>query len=66
MSRCKWCNSEIGDNVIIGGNAVVTHNFPDNAIVGGIPASIIGYRDNEENYVWLMYIYNLFDLYKIN
>lgn len=32
---------EIGNNVSIGANAVVTHDIPDNAIVGGIPAKII-------------------------
>lgn len=32
---------KIGNNVTIGANAVVTHDIPDNAIVGGIPAKII-------------------------
>lgn len=31
----------VGNNVIIAPNAVVTHDVPDNAIVGGIPAKII-------------------------
>lgn len=31
----------IGENVIIGANAVVTHDVPANAIVGGSPAKII-------------------------
>lgn len=31
----------IGNNVIIGANAVVTNNVPDNVIVGGIPAKVI-------------------------
>lgn len=34
-------NFKIGNNVSIGANAVVTHDIPDNAIVGGIPAKII-------------------------
>ena len=34
-------NIKIGDNVIVGANAVVTHDIPNNAIVGGIPARII-------------------------
>lgn len=31
----------IGDNVVIGANAVVTKDIPDNAIVGGVPAKIL-------------------------
>lgn len=31
----------IGDNVIIGANAVVVHNFPSKVTIGGIPAKII-------------------------
>lgn len=32
---------KIGDNVFVAANAVVTHDVPDNCIVGGIPAHII-------------------------
>lgn len=31
----------IGDNVRIGANSVVTHDFPDNVVIGGVPAKII-------------------------
>lgn len=31
----------IGNNVIIGANAVVVHDVPDNSVVGGVPAKII-------------------------
>lgn len=31
----------IGDNVVIGANAVVTKDFPDNVVVAGVPAKII-------------------------
>ena len=39
-------NIRIGNNVIIGANAVVTHDVPDNCIVAGVPARIIGYTDD--------------------
>lgn len=36
----------IGDNVRIFSNAVVTHDVPSNVIVGGIPAKVIKFKDN--------------------
>lgn len=38
----------VGNNVVIGANAVVTHDVPDNAIVVGIPANIISLKGSEE------------------
>lgn len=38
----------IGNNVIIGANAVVINDIPDNSIVAGIPAKIIGYKKTLE------------------
>lgn len=32
---------KIGSNVVIGANAVVTKDFPDNTVIGGIPARIL-------------------------
>lgn len=32
---------EIGDNVIVGANSVVTKSFPNNVVIGGCPAKII-------------------------
>ncbi|WP_341221450.1 serine acetyltransferase [Polaribacter atrinae] len=32
---------QIGNNVTIGANAVVTKDIPDNCVVGGVPATII-------------------------
>lgn len=37
----------IGNNVTIGANAVVNKPVPDNAIVEGIPAKILRYKDND-------------------
>lgn len=35
----------IGDNVVIGANSVVVKDIPSNAIVGGVPAKILKYRE---------------------
>lgn len=37
---------KIGNTVIVGANAVVTHDVPDNTIVGGVPAKVIGTCDD--------------------
>lgn len=34
----------IGNNVTVGANSVVTHDVPDNAVVGGIPAKILKFK----------------------
>lgn len=39
-------NITIGNNVIIGANAVVIHDVPDNSIVAGIPAKVIGHCES--------------------
>lgn len=36
----------VGNDVTIAPNAVVVHDVPDNAIVAGVPAKIIKYKDN--------------------
>lgn len=40
----------IGDNAVIGANAVVTSDVPSNAIVGGAPAKIIRYRNEQDEF----------------
>lgn len=44
---CILGNITIGDNTIIGANAVVTHNVPPNVVVAGNPARIIKEKSNE-------------------
>lgn len=44
---CILGNITIGDNTVIGANAVVTHNIPPNVVVAGNPARIIKEKSNE-------------------
>ncbi len=39
----------IGNNVIIGANSVVIQSVPDNTIVGGVPAKLIGKNKGESD-----------------
>lgn len=40
-------NLKVGNHVLVLANSVVTKDVPDNSIVGGIPAKVIGKYDNE-------------------
>lgn len=40
---CILGNIKIGNNVIVGANAVVIKDVPDNCVVGGVPAKILKY-----------------------
>lgn len=39
-------DTKIGNNVIIGTCSVVTHDIPDNSVVAGVPARVIGTFDD--------------------
>ena len=41
---------KIGKGAVVGTCSVVTKNVPENTIVAGIPAKIIGYRNNKLKY----------------
>jgi serine O-acetyltransferase len=46
---CVVGGVRVGDNAVIGANAVVIHDVPENAVVGGVPAKILKYAEaNEE------------------
>lgn len=45
MNACIMPNVEIGKNCIIGSGSVVTDNVPENSIVAGNPAKIVGRFD---------------------
>ena len=40
----------VGNNVVIGANAVVTSDIQDNAIVAGIPAKFIRFRERQDEF----------------
>lgn len=41
--------AELGDGCVVGANAVVTKPFPQNSVIGGIPAKSIKIRSKEAN-----------------
>ncbi len=49
---CVLRGMTVGDNSVIGTNAVVTHDVPANAVVGGVPAKVIRMRDTPRTLRW--------------
>lgn len=40
--------AELGDGCVVAANAVVTKKFPDNSVLGGVPAKVLKVRGNAE------------------
>jgi len=49
---CVLRGVQVGDNAVIGANAVVTADVPANAVVGGIPAKVIRMREAPSTLHW--------------
>ncbi len=48
---CVLGGISIGNNVVVGANAVVTKDVPDNAVVVGIPAKVISFNSSDSSLI---------------
>ena len=51
-NACFLRGVTVGDNSVIGANAVVTEDIPANAVVGGVPAKVIRTREAPKTLRW--------------
>ncbi|MEK6271878.1 MAG: acyltransferase [Actinomycetota bacterium] len=49
---CVLRGVQVGDNAVIGTNAVVTADVPANAVVGGVPAKVLRMREPPSTLRW--------------
>ena len=49
---CVLRGVRVGDNAVIGTNAVVTRDVPANAVVGGVPAKVLRMREAPQSLRW--------------
>jgi acetyltransferase-like isoleucine patch superfamily enzyme len=49
---CLLRGVQVGDNSVIGTNAVVCADVPENAVVGGVPARVIRMREAPRTFRW--------------
>jgi acetyltransferase-like isoleucine patch superfamily enzyme len=49
---CVLRGVKVGDNCVVGTNAVVTKDVPENAVVGGVPAKVLRMRDAPTHLRW--------------
>jgi acetyltransferase-like isoleucine patch superfamily enzyme len=49
---CVLRGVSVGHNSIVGTNAVVTKDVPENAVVGGVPAKVLRMREAPRELRW--------------